>query len=80
MTKQHKKLRIITAIFKVNHDNVYVAICHFEQSEESGILHQILHFAQNDKFKVIPEWSLFFTLNTFITKICNTFMPRFHRK
>ncbi len=24
-------------------------ICHSEQSEESGILHQILCFAQNDK-------------------------------
>ncbi len=28
-------------------------ICHSEQSEESGILHQILRFAQNDKLQVI---------------------------
>ena len=28
---------------------VKIGFCHSEQSEESGVLHQILRFAQNDK-------------------------------
>ncbi len=37
-------------LFFIKHQCKFICMfCHSEQSEESGILHQILSFAQNDK-------------------------------